>query len=308
MMMFKKKLLLSIAFSLLSLPAQAICGSLLSGNPALRLMHLYSSGTEDMKTINPYLINITAIYEINGQRHVNEVRDYILWYLDHLNYPDKDGLTGTIYDYEILESGEEKSTGYYDSIDGYAGTFLYLLNLYHALTGDNALIEINLEKIKDIGYLIPYLQGEDGLIKARTKDKDEIKYLMDNCESYAGIKAFNELLERTGHGREAYYIDTETGIKNAILESLYDTKNNNFYWASDKNIKHVSDWSILYPDAIAQLFPIYLGLLDEEEKRKALWQEFNKRYAHMQKDFPVEQRMIYELTGKFFMSNFKHKR
>lgn len=260
-------------------------------------MGFYAGEIKDSRTINPYIVNIFAIYEINKGRHIGEVKQYVLWYFDHLNYPDQDGLTGTIHDYQISKTGKEISTNDYDSIDGYAGTFLYLLNLYHRKTGDNRFIDKHWEKIKDIAYLIPYLQGEDGLSRALLKSKDNAKYLMDNCEAFAGIKSFNELAARTGRAGNPFYRKTETNIKNGVLESLYNIHMKNFYWAIDDKMKHSSDWSKLYPDAIAQIFPIYFGLLDEDkEKKKTLWQEFNKRYGDKTESFPPEQRMIYELT------------
>jgi hypothetical protein len=295
--MLMKKLLLFIICSFLLLSGRALCADSSVKNPALKLMSFYADEIKDSRTINPYIVNIIAIYEMNKQRHINEVKNYIQWYFDHLNYPDQDGLTGTIYDYQMNKTGKEIATSDYDSVDGYAGTFLYLLNLYHRRTGDKGLIDKHWEKIKDIAYLIPHLQSEDGLSRARLKIKDNVKYLMDNSEAFAGIKSFNELAGRTGRARDPFYLETETNIKNGILETLYNIDMKNFYWAVDDKVKHTSDWSILYPDALAQIFPIYFGLLDEDrEKKKTLWQEFNKRYGDKIKTFPLEQRMIYELT------------
>jgi len=295
--MLKKKLSLFIICSLLLLSGRALCADLSARNPALKLMSFYTGEIKDSRTINPYIVNIIAIYEMNKQRHIREVKDYIQWYFDHLNYPDQDGLTGTIYDYQINKTGKEISTNDYDSADGYAGTFLYLLNLYHRQTGDKGLLDTHWEKIKDIAYLIPYLQSEDGLSRARLKSKDNAKYLMDNCEAFAGIKSFNELAARTDRARDPFYLETETNIKNGILETLYNIDMKNFYWAIDDTVKHTSSWSTMYPDALAQIFPIYFGLLDvDREKKKTLWQEFSKRYGDKIKAFPLEQWMIYELT------------
>jgi hypothetical protein len=297
MKMLKKKLLLLTVCSFLLLSGQAVCADLSVKNPALKLMSFYAGEIKDSRTINPYIVNIIAIHEMNRQRHINEVKHYILWYFSHLNYPDQAGLTGTIYDYEIDKTGKEISTNDYDSADGYAGTFLYLLNLYHRLTDNNKLIDKHWKKIEDIAYLIPHLQSEDGLSMARMKSENNVKYLMDNCEAFAGIKSFNALAARTGRAKAPFYLKIETNIKKGILETLYNSDMKNFFWAIDDKVKHNSDWSILYPDALAQIFPIYFGLLDEDRKKKRmLWQEFSKRYGDKIKTFPLEQRMIYELT------------
>ncbi len=286
-----------VVFSFLLLPCAAPCAE--QNHPALTLMSYYAGEIKDARTINPYIINIIAIYEISEGRRIDEIKNYILWYFAHLNYPDKEELTGSIYDFEVNEDGKEIPTNNYDSVDGYAGTFLYLLNLYHLKTGDKSLIDANWEKIKDIAYLIPYLQVEDGLTKALPKGNDNERYLMDNCEAFAGMKAFNELSLRTGHGKDTFYMEAQEDIRNAILETLYNSDSGNFYWAIDDNEKHTSNWSVFYPDALTQLFPIYFDVLSSDRKKKnALWQEFNKRYGGKVKKIPLEQRMIYELTQK----------
>ena len=296
--MLKKKILFFIAISIL-MPVSAFGENVSSNNPALELMSYYAREIKDDRTINPYLVNIIAIYEISNGRHISEIKNYILWYFAHLNYPDKEGLTGSIYDFEVNENGREIPTNNYDSVDGYAGTFLYLLNLYHLKTGDKSLIDANWEKIKDIAYLIPYLQVEDGLTKAISRGNNNARYLMDNCEAYAGIKAFNELYSRAGYGQDTYYIKIAENIKSAILEILYDKHSENFYWAIDDNVKHTSNWSVFYPDALAQLFPICFDVLNVNSTKKIdLWREFNKRYNPKTKKFPLEQRMIYEMTKK----------
>lgn len=286
-----------MALSLLWLPGQALCEDSAQNHPALALMRLYADEIKYEKVVIPYIVNIIAIYELSSQRHIKEVKNYIVWYFNHLNYPDRYGLTGTIYDYEISNSGEEKSTYHYDSVDGYAGTFLYLLNSYHSRTGDIALINDYWDKIKDIAYLIPYLQKQDGLTISLPQDKDNTKYLMDNCEAYAGILAFKTLAQRTGRNQDSFYAVTAENIRKGVLGILYNQESKNFYWAIDDKTRHASDWSILYPDALAQIFPIYCGLLDQDrKKKKMLWQGFNKRYKDKVRGFALEQRITYELT------------
>lgn len=295
--MLKKKLLLFTALSLFWMPCSALCDDFGQNHPALALMSLYADEIQHEKLVIPYMVNIIAIYELSGKRHYGEVKKYIVWYINHLNYPDRYGLTGTVYNYKISESGVEVPTLEYDSVDGYAGTFLYLLNLYHLRTGDTSLINEYWHKIGAIAYLIPFLQKQDGLTVAVLQDKDNTKYLMDNCESYAGLLSFRQLAGRTGLKEDPFYSDTAEKIKKSVLKIMYDRNNRNFLWAIDDKGRHASDWSILYPDALAQIFPIYFGLLDRDVKKKNnLWQEFNKRYRNKTKSFPLEQRMLYELT------------
>jgi hypothetical protein len=294
--MLKKKLFWFIVFNLL-LAQPALAGNSAHDHPALALMRPYAEEVREERAVIPYIVNIIAIYELNRQRHLREVKNYIEWYLSRLNYPDRQGLTCTIYDYEISLTGEEKSLDHYDSVDGYAGTFLYLLNLYHLHTQDNALIHENWEKIKGIAYLIPYLQQSDGLTVALAPDRDQTKYLMDNCEAYAGMLSFQKLARRSGKKDDSFYPDTAETIRKAVLKILYDRRKNNFSWAMDQGGKHASSWSNFYPDALAQIFPIYFGLLDHDRQKKImLWRTFQLYYKNKVKDFAPEQRMIYEMT------------
>ncbi len=295
--MLKKKFALLIALIIL-IPAE-VFGQNTAEHPGLKLMSYYAGQIVNPRTVNPYIVNVIAIYEITNNRHIEEIKNYILWYLDRLNYPDKDGLIGSIYDFEICDDGTEVSTNNYDSADGYAGTFLYLLNLYHQKTGDKSLVDSNWKKIKAVAYLIPALQTPDGLTKALPFGNDNARYLMDNCEAYAGMKAFNVLSARAGYGQDVFCLKVEKEIKSAIFATLYDKKARNFYWAVDDTAKHASKWSVFYPDALAQLFPIYLDVLStNSQQRNNLWREFNKRYGSKMQKYPLEQRMIYEMTKR----------
>lgn len=292
--------------SALCLPLKSQCNDIQQNHPAMVLMHLYVDEIKNEKTVNPYIVNIIAINELRHKRHYPEVRNYIEWYLTHLNYPDRYGLTGTIYNYEILMSGSEKSTDDYDSVDGYAGTFLHLLDLYLASTNDKKLINDYWIKIKDIAYLIHYLQKQDGLTVALWQDQVHTKYLMDNCEAYAGIMSFQNLARRIGREGDAIYASTAENIRKSILTMMYNREAENYYWAIDNKIKHVSQWTVLYPDAIAQLFPICFGLLDQDHKKtKMLWRTFNKHHHKDTKNFAFEQRVVYELTREKMNKNFK---
>jgi hypothetical protein len=265
-------------------------------HPALRIMSHYATDLTGMNTINPYIVSILALNEVQQNRHLDEVRHYILWYFSRLNYPDHQGLTGTIYDH-VIENGREHSRNQYDSVDGYAGIFLHLLSQYVNKTHDLDILLNNWDKIEDIAYLIPFLQEENGLTRALPESGEA--YLMDNCESYGGISAYIALRDLAGKGKSAYYDHVRDAIKNAILVHLYEPKQKMFFWAATNNHKSRSDWNRFYPDAFAQLFPIYFGLLaDTPDLRRSLWREFARRYSAKAAGFPIEQRIIYEFTKK----------
>jgi hypothetical protein len=300
--MIKKNILWSTLISCVFL----ICLSRTSfaEHPALRVMSHYATDLESVDVVNPYIVSILALNEVEQGRHLDEVQQYILWYFSRLNYPDQKGLTGTIYDYAI-ENGRERPTNQYDSVDGYAGIFLHLLRQYVNKTHNHEIVLNNWDKIEDIAYLIPFLQEKNGLTRALS-DRSEI-YLMDNCESYGGISAYIALRNLAGKGESAYYSQARDAIKKAILVHLYDPKKKMFSWAVANNKKSRTDWNRFYPDAFAQLFPIYFGLLaDTPDLRRSLWREFSRRYSAKAEGFPIEQRIIYEFT-KMTMEGISHQ-
>ena len=267
-------------------------------HPALKISKFFVPIKEDINYINPYILNIQCIDLLDKSYDPQIIKNYIFWYFKHTNYPDNYGLTGTIYDYTInCKTGEETSTKTYDSVDGYAGTFLFLLYDYYRRTKDIKIIQENRKKIEDIAYLIGFLQDKDGLIWALPDKK--AKYLMDNCEAFGGIKAFNSLFRAMGWNINEYYTKLENSIKNSILTNLYDINNENFYWAKKNDKLFLSNLDTLYPDALSQLFPILYGILKENPCLETkLWHKFTEKYSDKSKRFPSEQRIIFELTKK----------
>ena len=58
------------------------------------------SGTDPV-SVHPYEANLAArALLVADPRYVPMVRDYLEWYLRHLNRPDHNGLAGTVYDYD----------------------------------------------------------------------------------------------------------------------------------------------------------------------------------------------------------------
>lgn len=260
-------------------------------------MKLYSGDHKNQNTIEPYIVTILALNEVENGRNLSQVKQFILWYFSKLNYPDNQGLSGTIYVY-TLEGNQAKSTNKYDSVDGYAGMFLHLLRQYAVKTGDSQILKDNWQKIEDIAALIPGLQEKDGLTWATPSYK--VKYLMDNCESYGGIVAYLELRTLVGLPGSLQYYATSILLRKGIMEHLYQADKRLFNWAIvEDGTKSKSDWDKFYPDSLAQLFPIYFGLLtDEPAIRDGIWREFFRRYAATMPTAPPEQRIIYQLTQK----------
>ena len=290
-----KKRYLLLAVSLLCL--LFLQGTVSAGHPAQEIMQLYATDLKNQDTIEPYIVSILALNEVENGRNLTQVKRFIQWYFSRLNYPDVQKLNGTIYVY-TLEGNSEKSTRKYDSVDGYAGMFLHLLREYALKTGDTALLRDNWSKIEDIAALISVLQDRDGLTWAMPQYR--VKYLMDNCESYGGMAAYMALRNMVGMEGSLQHRATLIRIRKGILEDLSDSGQNLFYWAiTEDGGKSPSDWNRFYPDAFAQIFPVYYGLLDDQVSvRNNLWGEFTRRYAGTISGYPIEQRLLYGLTKK----------
>ena len=284
--------------------ATALYGCHVKGNPALKILRLNDSTVNEIYRIQPYIINILAIDMLKKDENLPLIREYIRWYLSHLNYSDTQVIGGTIYDYDIYYDGREVSLGTYDSVDGYAATFLVLIYQYFLKTGDKRLVNENKQKIFDIAYLLIYLQDQDGLVRARLDDNS--KYLMDNSEVFAGLGAFIKLAELKGWTENIdNYKEAQNNAKIGILNHLYNEQAENFYWAMDNEGtgKYKADWNKFYPDALAQIFPILYGVIDKNsDLGKYLLSEFNRRYKSYKDNanLDIEQRIILKTIEQEF--------
>ncbi|MCE5194231.1 MAG: hypothetical protein LLF28_02065 [Nitrospiraceae bacterium] len=292
-----KKLFILTAFSLYLLSAAYADIDICKNHPALKISRHFVPDEKDVNYINPYIANIESIYLLQKGTEPRMIGDYISWYLNHTNYSDKFDLTGTMYDYKIYCKGWERALESYDSADGYAGTFLFLVYEYFTKTKDKEIIFKNKQKLEDIAYVIAHLQDEDGLTRALPGKNT--KYLMDNCEAYAGIRAFNKLSKEIGWGVNAYYVELEQNIKDGILSYLYKEDKEYFYWAIEGKKVFVPDNNKFYPDALSQIFPILYDLMDEnKELKQIMWKKFKDKYSNKMNLFSSEQRLIFELTER----------
>ncbi|OGR51153.1 MAG: hypothetical protein A2049_08815 [Elusimicrobia bacterium GWA2_62_23] len=257
-------------------------------NPALALWRHYEPAAA-AHAVNPYLNNVIGLGLLQKRSHVEETGAYIQWYIDHLNYPDKHGVTGSMYDYYIGPDGRETAGKGYDSVDSYAATFLILLEKYYSVSGDARLVRRNWGKIKDVAFIISYLQDKDGLVRALPGS--DSKYLMDNCECYAGLLAYQRLAEALGYGRQPYYDTVAQAIKKGITEVLYDRAGGFYYWGLAGGVKSGHRPETLYPDALAQIFPALYGVTEDPKPLE----DFLSRYGSGA-GLPPEQRLILRLA------------
>ena len=227
----------------------------------------------DSDRIVPYFANLAAMALV--QSRPAYVRDYLAWYLAHLNRPDRFGLPGTVYDYTVDPSGRERATEGYDSADSYAATFLSLLEAYVESTQDLDFVLTHLEDIALVASVIPRLQDTDGLVWATASRRE--KFLMDNAENYRGLCDYAEVLTLVGLADAAAAARaTAEGIKEGVETRLWDSSRGNYawgiytYWLGGFRLgesRRESSWRRWYPDTTAQVFPVICGLLDPSDSR-----------------------------------------
>ncbi|OIQ12369.1 hypothetical protein [Neomoorella thermoacetica] len=240
------------------------------------------------------------------------VRAYLDWYLAHLERPDRYGVTGTVYDYYL----ERKSIGEgvedaastevpaysYDSSDSYAATFLTLVRCYCEASGEREWVAHHLPELELVaGAMLATLQ-KDNLTLARPDWK--VKYLMDNCEVYQGLKDYAWLLARVrGYAGEARMPNGHLGAEGEKKVSKYAQEAGRYAALAARvkdaiqakmlldggycpaiyraGLRRRPNWKKWYPDALAQLFPIITGVLTpREEAARRLYANFLRNYPH----------------------------
>jgi hypothetical protein len=272
----------------------------LDGHPALLIMAKYQQLNDQVNVVIPYIITLYAIDLLKNDPTPNLtlVKAYIDWYLAHLNYPDKYGITGSIYDYRIFADESEESLDSMDSVDSYSATFIMLINQYYEITSNTQFINQNRQFFEDMIFHIPYLMQDDDLTIALPGH--EGKYLMDNCESLGGVDAFVQLSQAMGWDSTDYYITIRERLLIALETHLYNPGLNNYDWVIDGTKHSTSSWDNFYPDSYAQLFPILYNITQNISRKQFLWNQFHQVYGSILEDIPIEQRVVYLWTKEVY--------
>lgn len=282
-------------------PILAWLAGLQTANGAFPMFPLNKAG--DKSKVCPYFSEFAGLaLLLKPEVYGSCVRGYLDWHFRHLNTAEADynGEDGTIYDYELTlqpdgsvteEILHDSNTGTlsYDSTDSYAGLFLELLWEYGRTTGDTAYILRHAPEVHRI-YRAMLCTLDNGLTWA--KPDYHAKYLMDNCEVYKGLTAAEKLYglydasgveKELAQNRMEEIPQYKTTIFEAIETILWD-ENAQCYAVGATDVRQrfpeVLDWDKFYPDALAQLFPIVMGLLPPEHPRaRYLYDTFNVHYS-----------------------------
>lgn len=216
--------------------------------------------------IVPYYSNLAAIGLTKNPTNYPIVENWMKWYINHLNWPDQWGVYGTIYDYSY-NNGAESSLNNADSTDSYAATFLSLAWAYYN-TGDataQSFVKTLSYQLNAIAKALLATQQSDGLTWA--KPNYQIKYLMDNCEAYRGLRDAALLFQN------AFNDSTNAQLYNSKADLMLQGINGMWmgsHWAVYKDGigrfigPNMGTW---YPDATSQMFPVMQNVIAASDSR-----------------------------------------
>src|SRR5947209_7975852 len=216
--------------------------------------------------INPYFSNLAAIGMTRNPANYGQVQNWMQWYINHLNWPDKWGLYGTTYDYDY-NNGAETSLNDADSTDSYAATFLSLAWAYYTTGDGNAqsYVKTLAYQLDAIGNVLVQTQNPDGLTWA--KPDYQIKYLMDNCEAYRGLRDLASLFGAAFNdaGKQQYY----NAKADLMLQGIQGMWMNGTWAVYKDGIDRLfgPNWGTWYPDATSQMFPVMQGVISPSDPR-----------------------------------------
>ncbi|MFZ6753439.1 hypothetical protein ACO0KY_08700 [Undibacterium sp. Dicai25W] len=164
-----------------------------------------------------------------------------------------------------------------DSDDSYAATFLSLAVKYVRVSQDMAWWKVNEVALKNIAYrnLAVMEKPSDGLtatFQPPRNQSNSLGYLMDNAESYRGLRDFAGLLRDLGEPVDANYYDlVATGIVGGISNYLYDTAHAGFK-TSDGDAQATTAF---YAGTTCQVFPQAFGLSELSSYYDKAWTYLN---------------------------------
>lgn len=234
--------------------------------------------------LNPYFGNLACIALLERPAlHAPRVRAYLEWYFKHLNLPDHQGLTGSIYDYDVDPlTGVETSTKNYDSVDSYAATLLMLAWRYHETTRDEAFLKQHAARLDQVAALLLAVIDPRSQL-AVAKPDYPVHFLMDNAEVVRGLLDASQLFR--GVFGDALKADTfrrrADDVKAALDKHLWgvDPKKNGWFAARQGLKNETHDWKRFYPDSVCQLFPLWTGIHPPTDERVTLaYAAFNEAW------------------------------
>jgi hypothetical protein len=224
----------------------------------------------DRVRVLPYLGNFAAWgLAVQGGRSHDSAALRAAW--SHLNwYAAAQDPAGFVTDYVVDPAGALTSTGDMDSTDSYAGTFFLAADA--AYQASRSIETGSAARARLVGLS----DGLNGALRAieATTDTDgltwakpawRVKYLMDQAEVYAGLQAAQGLFAALGDTARAARAGVAAQHVAAGVSGLWNAGTGAYDWAvHDDGTRARADLSVLYPDAMEQVWAVAFGLVPRQ--------------------------------------------
>ncbi|MGI9023604.1 MAG: hypothetical protein ACR2HV_10325 [Acidimicrobiales bacterium] len=214
----------------------------------------------DQVLVQPYFSNFAAMglaraTEVTGDaRYAGAAWRWLSWYQAHQDS------SGFVTDYAITDGVTAASTGDMDSTDAYAGTFLLATWRTWRVTRDRSALAGLRRGLGSAVAAIEATQDTDGLTWA--KPSWRVKYLMDQAEAFAGLRAAADLAGELGDDTLARRATTDADRMRAGVDALWNPATKSYDWAVyASGARQATDWSVLYPDALQQSWAVAFGMV-----------------------------------------------
>ena len=214
----------------------------------------------DKLAVWPYLSNFAALGLVRAtavtgdKKYLNATWRWLEWYQAHQD------ARGFVTDYHVV-NGQLVSTGFMDSTDSYAGTFLLAVREAYRQRGEIAKVKGLAAGITRAVAAIEATQQSDGLTWA--KPSWRVKYLMDQAETYSGLVAASELARLIGNRSLADRATDNAKRMKAGVDALWNPATTAYNWAVHENgVRLPNRWSVLYSDSLQQAWAVAFGMVD----------------------------------------------
>lgn len=223
---------------------------------------------EPYRHVVPYFANLAVASLLDAEPTTASVRvaeAWIHWFLDRV------GPEGVPVEHWVGPGGAEQTCPAalatapavgrceaIDATDSAASTFLIVLDATLRAGGDAAALARRADEIRAVADALLGLQLDDGLTVARAGWR--VRYLMDNAETVAGLRAAARL-ERDVLGGDAGRFERAAERATRGLAALRDPATGLHAWArTDDGALQPSRLDRWYADAVAQVWPLVFGV------------------------------------------------
>jgi hypothetical protein len=237
-------------------------------------------------TIDPMYANYAAMGLIGRSEYAKEVKKYLDWYVANLNWPDANGVLGTVNNYTLDASGKKiVSFKANKTSAALIGSFMSLVRRYGDMTGDyKTLGQFELDSMTG-GNGMMLSQDVDGLFWQKPDSK--IKKLDENAIALKGLND-SIWLQRNASTNASAADNFKSNAYDPAIKGfekiLWDSVSSSYRITSDeKGKKSAVNWSDIRQAAM-ELQPICNNIIAvDSAKAKSLYKKFNSYFPDWHK-------------------------